>query len=249
MRIEGKAAWITGAASGIGRAVAIALAEKGARHLTLCDIDGEGLAVTSQLATEMGASVSAKELDVANLEACERELEEADRQQGLDIVINNAGIAVGPPEYPETPLQRIAQLISINLTAVTVITAVASRLMSRRGAGVIINTASTAAFDPRLLDAPYRASKAGVVTLTRCCAELAARGVRVNAVAPGLTDTPILNKVGDGASPPQWIENARRDKRMLSPGEVAAAFITLIEDDSRAGEVLQVTNAPRGDIP
>lgn len=245
MQIEGKAGWITGAAAGIGRAVAIALAEKGARHLTLCDISSEGLAITSQAAAELGTSVSTRLLDVANLESCERELEEANKQHGLDIVINNAGIVVGLPEYPETSLQRISQLISINLTAVTVATAVAARLMAKRGGGVIINTASTTAFNPQLMDAPYRASKAGVVMLTKCCAELSTQGVRVNAVAPGLTDTPILIKAGDGTNPPDWIEAARRAKHILSPEEVAAAFVTLIEDDSRVGEVLQVTNSIR----
>lgn len=245
MQIEGKAAWITGAGSGIGRAIAIALAEKGVGHLTLCDIDREGLAASSRMLAKLGSAVSLKQLDVSDSANVERELEEADRLQGLDIVINNAGIVAGLPEYPETAAQRIAQLISINFTAVTVVTAIAARLMARRGGGVIINTASTAAFNPQLLDAPYRASKAGVVMLTRCCAELASQGVRVNCVAPGLTDTPILNKVGDGSSPPAWIEAARREKHMLSPAEVAAAFITLIEDDSKVGEVIQLTNVAR----
>ncbi len=245
MHIEGKAALITGAAAGIGRAIAVALAERGARHLTLCDIYDEGLAGTAALAAKHGAAATPTRLDVADHLAYGHVLERADREQGLDIVVNNAGIVAGLPEYPHTPLERIALVVSVNLTAVIAGTAVAARLMAARGGGAIVNTASMTAFRPRLLDAQYRASKAGVVMLTRCCAELAAQGVRVNAIAPGITDTPMLRKTGDGSGTPAWLEAATRDVRMLTPEEMAAAVIGLIEDDRKAGEVLELPNAAR----
>jgi len=166
MDIAGKAALITGAAAGIGRAIAVALADRGARHLTLCDIDDRGIAETAVLAGRRGAAVALRRLDVADCADYAdygRALEEADRDEGLAIVINNAGIVAGLPEYPHTALERIAQVVSVNLTAVIAGTAVAARFMSARGGGVIVNTASMTAFRPRLLDAQYRASKAGEV--------------------------------------------------------------------------------------
>lgn len=243
MRIEGKAALVTGAASGIGRAIAVALAAKGARHLTLCDIDETGLGESAALVERWGAAVVRRRLNVADHQDCERALEEVDHAYGLDIVINNAGIVAA--DYPDMPLERISRVISVNLTAVIVGTAVAARLMTARGGGVIVNTASMTAFRPGLADAPYRASKAGVVMLTRCCKELSAQGVRVNAIAPGITDTPMLAKAGlvragDGVSSREWVEAAMPGIRIRSPEEMAAAVIGLIEDDSRAGEVLEL---------
>lgn len=242
MIIQGKAGLITGAAGGIGRAIAVALAERGLRHLTICDIDSTGLTETAALVSELGTAVTKRQLDVADLPDLERALEGANDCEGLDIAINNAGIVAGLPEYPQMPLERIATLMSINLTAVTLGTAVAARIMAARGGGVIINTASTTAFRPRLLDAPYRASKAGVIMLTQCCKELAASGVRVNAVAPGITDTPILNKLGNGAGTPSWLAEAMDAVHILTAEEVAAAFVSLIEDESKAGEVIALEN-------
>lgn len=245
MDIDGKSGLITGAAAGIGRAIAVALAEKGVRHLTLCDIDAKGLDETGALAETRGAAVTKRILDVADHPDCERALEEADHNEGLDIVINNAGIVAGLPDYPNTPIERMSLLMSINLTAVIVGTAVAARLMAARGGGVVINTASTTAFLPNLADAPYRASKAGIVMFTQCCRELSEQGVRVNAIAPGITDTPILDKVGDGSGPPDWLEAAKRQMRILAPDEVAAAVVGLIENDSKFGEVLSLANEAR----
>jgi 3-oxoacyl-[acyl-carrier protein] reductase len=238
MQIKGKTALITGAAAGIGRAIAVALAEKGAGHLTLCDIDDQGLAETAALAERLGAAVRVRRLDVSDHQDCERALEEVNHDKGLDIVINNAGIVA--KDYPDMPLERIALLISVNLTAVIVGTAVAARLMIARGGGVIINTASMTAFRARLADAPYRASKAGVVMLTQCCKELSAQGVRVNAIAPGITDTPMLDKAADSPGARDWLMSVKRDIRIRAPEEMAAAVVSLIEDDSKAGEVLEV---------
>lgn len=245
MIIEGKTALITGAASGIGRAIAVALAEKRAGCLFLCDIDLRGLEETAALVEKQGVSVTKRQLNVADLDDLELAFKEANARDGLDIAINNAGIVAGLPEYPQTSPEKISLLLSVNLTAVTVGTAVAARLMSARGHGVIINTASTTAFNPKLLDAPYRASKAGVIMLTRCCKELSEQGVRVNAVAPGITNTPILHKTGekDGSAP--WLESAMSRVHILTPEEVAAAYVGLIEDDNKAGEVLSLDNVPK----
>ena len=105
MQIDGKAALITGAASGIGRAIAITFAAQGARHLTLCDIDDHGLAETAAMAEKLGTIVTQRHLDVADYRDCERALEETNSSEGLDIVINNAGIVAGLPEYPHTALE------------------------------------------------------------------------------------------------------------------------------------------------
>ena len=140
-------------------------------------------------------------------------------------------------------------VVATNLTAIMTGTAVAARLMAARGGGVIINTASMTAFRPKLLDAPYRAAKAGVVMLTRCCKELAAQGVRVNAIAPGITDTAMLGKTGDGTGTADWLATTMRDIRVRTPQEMADAVVSLVRDDSMAGEVVELDHEPRQNTP
>ena len=245
MSIAGKTVLITGAAAGIGRAIAVTLAARGAQRIILCDLEQGGLADTAEQVAEYGAEAVCRFLDVADHKVLARTFEEADADGGLDIVCNNAGIVAGLPDFPDTPPERIALLMAINLTAVTVGTAIAARLMAAREGGVIINTASTGALRLGLADAPYRASKAGVVMLTQCCKNLAAQGVRVNAILPGVTDTPILDKLGDGSGRPDWLAPIMNSIRIWTPDEIAFAVVGLIEDESKAGETLVMANELR----
>jgi NAD(P)-dependent dehydrogenase (short-subunit alcohol dehydrogenase family) len=119
MDITGKAAIVTGASAGIGRATALALARAGARGIMLADIDAAGLAETARLVEAEGAEALLLPTDVTRIADLERLY--ADTQRGfggIDIVVNNAGIVSGPPPFPETPLERIALVIAIDLTAV-----------------------------------------------------------------------------------------------------------------------------------
>jgi NAD(P)-dependent dehydrogenase (short-subunit alcohol dehydrogenase family) len=240
--IKGKTAFITGAAAGIGRATAIALGERGASRLMLCDLDQQGLAETAELAAATGAITICRPLDVTDHGALGDALTDADADDGLDIVFNNAGVVAGLPDFPDTSPERIASLISINLTAVIVGTALAVRLMRARCGGVIINTASTSVLRIGLADAPYRASKSGVVMLSQCCKDLNAQGIRVNAILPGITDTSILDKLGDGNGRPSWLDPLMRGIRVWTSKEIANGVISLIEDDTKAGDTLVLTN-------
>src|SRR5690606_24613045 len=141
--------------------------------------------------------------DVAALQAMYRSADE--RFGRIDIVFNNAGIVSGPPPFPDTDLGRIKLVIDIDLLSVIQSSAIAIRYMREHGGGVIVNTASTGGLNPYLADAPYAAAKAGVIMFSRSCKDLhQTADIRVNAVCPGVTDTPILEKTGGGKRP-DWL--------------------------------------------
>lgn len=240
MDISGKTALITGAAAGIGRATAIAFAEAGAARLILCDIDEAGLAESAQLAAREGTRVDTQRLDVTDADAFAA-LFEGDAS--IDIVFNNAGIVSGPPPYPGTPIKRIELLVAINLTSVIVGSTLAIRHMQKHGrGGAIVNTASTGALNPYIDDAPYAASKAGVVMFSRSCAALKDRdNIRVNAVLPGVTETPILEKLGGGERP-EWLGPIMTGIKVHQPSDIAAAVVRIVSDDDMAGEYVTLTN-------
>jgi 3-oxoacyl-[acyl-carrier protein] reductase len=247
MDIKGRSALITGAAAGIGRATAISLARKGAAKIILADIDETGLRETAALVKDAGSTSIVRRVDVTDTAALERLFDEAEREGGLDIVFNNAGILSGPPAFPDTPLARIELLIAINFTAVVTGTWLAIRHMKRRGGGVIINTSSTGGLNPYLADAPYAATKAGVLMLSRSCGPLREmNNIRVNAVCPGVTNTPILAKTG-GDRVAEWLEPLLKQIKVLEPEDIAAAVCGLIEDDSKSGEYVVVQNDVIGD--
>jgi 3-oxoacyl-[acyl-carrier protein] reductase len=122
--------------------------------------------------------------------------------------------------------------MSVNLGGVVVGTRLAVPAMRRRGGGAIVNTASMAALYPLTPDPIYSATKAGVAMFTRACAPLAEEGIRVNAVLPGLVDTPLLPKSGDGERWAEWAQLAEQVMGLLSPDDVADAVLDLIRDDT-----------------
>lgn len=240
MDIKGKTALITGAAAGIGRATAIAFAERGATRLLIADVDEAGLAETARLAVGDGTRVDVCKLDVTDSDAFAALF---DGDASIDIVFNNAGIVSGPPPYPGTPIKRIELLVAINLTSVIVGTTLAVRHMQAHGrGGAIVNTASTGALNPYIDDAPYAASKAGVVMFSRSCGALKDRdGIRVNAVLPGVTETPILEKLGGGERP-EWLGPIMEGIRIHQPSDIAAAVVRIVEDDEMAGDYVTLSN-------
>lgn len=240
MDIKGKTAVITGAAAGIGRATAVTFARLGAARLILCDIDEAGLAETAHQAAAHGVAVETRRLDVTDADALAAVFEGAG---AIEIVFNNAGIVSGPPPYPGTPIKRIEQLVAINLTSVIVGTTLAVRHMQAHGrGGAIVNTASTGALSPYIDDAPYAASKAGVLMFSRSCAALKERdGIRVNAVLPGVTETPILEKLGGGERP-AWLGPIMEGIRVHRPEDIADAVVRIIEDESLAGDYVTLSN-------
>ena len=246
MDIRNRVAIVTGAAAGIGRATALALAQHGARGVTAVDIDANGLAETAALIEQAGAQALPLTVDVTEAAALMGMYDASERAFGqLDIVFNNAGIVSGPPPFPDTDLDRMRLVVDIDLTSVILSSTLAIRRM-REGGGVIVNTASTGGLNPYLADAPYAAAKAGVIMFSRSCGELHPQcGIRVNAVCPGVTETPILDKTGGGKRP-DWLGPILQDIKILQPEEIAQAVIEIIQDDAMTGEYVVVQNRPRG---
>jgi NAD(P)-dependent dehydrogenase (short-subunit alcohol dehydrogenase family) len=243
LNISGRTVLISGAAAGIGRATAVALARKGAARIVLVDIDRPGLEETARLVGGAGAKGVVQVVDVTDGPALQALFDSAFADGGIDIVFNNAGILSGPPAFPDTPLARIRQVVAINFTAVIEATWHAIRLMKAAGkGGVIINTSSTGGLNPYLSDAPYAATKAGVLMYSRSCGPLKdSDGIRVNAVCPGVTNTPILAKTG-GDKVADWLEPLLAQIEILQPEDIAAAVIGLIEDEGASGEYVVVQN-------
>lgn len=246
MDIKNKIALITGAAAGIGRATALAFADRGARGLGLMDLDEQGLAETARLVEERGSSTLTGLVDVTLGAAQEKFFADVAQEFGrIDIVFNNAGIVSGPPPFPETPFERVRDVVNINLVGVIYGTQLAIRHMRGSGGGVVINTASTGAVTPLLMDAAYAASKAGVAHFTRSCGELhELENIRVNAICPGVTETAILEKTGGGKRP-EWLGPILEMINVFQPEDIAAKVVEMIEDESMAGEVVVLENQPK----
>lgn len=242
MDIKDRIAIVTGAAAGIGRATALRFAQLGAKGVVLADIDVEGLDGTLELVEAAGAEALVQKTDVTDLASLEVMYDAALARFGaIDIVFNNAGIVSGPPPFPETDSARVKLVIDIDLTSVIVSSQIAIRHMRERG-GVIVNTSSTGGLTPYLADAPYAAAKAGVIMFSRSCGDLNDQcGIRVNAICPGVTETPILEKLGGGERP-DWLGPITERIKLLRPEDIAAAVVRIVEDDSMVGDFAVVEN-------
>lgn len=242
MDINGKTALVTGAGSGIGRATAVMLAQKRARLIWLVDRERAAAEETARLLPN-GCEGRVQVLDVADFAALEAAFDEADAAGGLDIVFNNAGMVVGLQLFPETSPERVHAIVDVNLKAVIFGTQYAVRQMRKRGGGVVINTASSAALHTGFKDWLYTATKAGVLAFSKSCLPLKeAANIRVNTVLPGLVDTPILKTTGDGDFA-EWMAPILANNRALQPQDIAEAVIRIIEDDEMAGEQVVVSAA------
>jgi len=227
--LPGKVALITGAASGIGRATAEAFAREGARVL-VCDVDEAG---GEAAARTIGAGGRFQRCDVtleAEVAAAVRRA--VDVWGRLDCAVNNAGITGGPGAIPDLDLERWNRTLAVNLTGVFLCLKHEIPVMREQGGGAIVNMASGAG----LVGVPglphYCASKHGVLGLTKTAAlENAKTGVRVNAICPGSTDTPLLR--GLMAADPrleQMVLATVPAGRLGLPGEIAEAAVWLCSD-------------------
>ena len=243
MKISGKVALVTGAASGIGRACAQALADAGAAVLVV-DIDTAGGGETVRMIEATGGRAVFAESDVstvAGIRAMFRAVEQA--FGGVDIVHNNAAIMGGStPAWPETSLERISRIVATNLAGVMMGTRAAIDAMRPRGGGVVINTSGAGALLPFPPEPVYGATKAGIVLFTQSCKPLqASHNIRVNCVIPPTVETPILAKTGDGTTPAGWLTDyIAVVGPPLPPSRIAEVVLDLVQDDSLAGEVREV---------
>ncbi|GEM87014.1 SDR family NAD(P)-dependent oxidoreductase [Meiothermus granaticius] len=225
---QGKVVLVTGAARGIGRAIAEAFAHEGAL-LVLCDWSAEGAEVAKQLG---GLFVYA---DIAQPYGRERLIHEALRQWGaVHVLVNNAAISA-PGSALRVKLEEWARVLEVNLTAPMHLSALAAREMAKAGGGSIVNLASVQGLFAEQNNAAYTASKGGLINLTRSLAlDLAPLNVRVNAVAPGAIATESLLQALELSEAPEqtradW-EDLHALRRLGKPEEVAQAVLFLASE-------------------
>ena len=246
MQLDGAVALVSGGASGLGRATAEALRDRGAEVVIL------DLPQARERVEEAGGFLFAA-ADVRDAEAVSAAVELAASQGDLRVVVNCAGI--GPPgrvlrKGKPMALEQFAAVIEINLIGTfNVIRLAAAKMAGLEpaggGRGVIVNTASIAAFDGQIGQAAYSASKGGIVGMTLPIArDLAKVGIRVVTIAPGIFDTPLLGTLPQeardslGAAVPH-------PARLGEPAEYAALVVHVAENEMLNGEVIRIDGALR----
>jgi NAD(P)-dependent dehydrogenase (short-subunit alcohol dehydrogenase family) len=251
MEISGKVAVVTGGASGLGAAAARMIVEEGG-HVVLVDVNEDA---GQALAKDLGSHARFVRADVAEPAEAQAAVESAvDAFGGLHISIQCAGIVdalrvigkTGPAD-----LARFSKVIRVNLIGTFNVARLAAWLMATNAPneegerGVIINTASVAAFDGQVGQAAYSASKGGIAAMTLPLArDLSGIGIRVMAIAPGIFDTPML------AGMPEDVRNALGamvpfPKRLGRPSEYAQLARDIIQNPMLNGEVIRLDGAIR----
>ena len=237
-----RAALVTGGAKGIGRAVCLALAENGMDIAVNYAGSAAAAEETAAACRAFGVQAITLQADVRSPEACQNLVEDTAAAFGrIDVLVNNAGITA------DKLLMRMTEsdfdnVLFTNLKGTFFCTKAASRLMMRQRYGRIINISSVVGLHGNAGQANYAAAKAGVIGLTKSCAkELAARNIRVNAVAPGFIETAMTDGI------PEKIRESMIASiplgRMGQPEDVAKAVCFLASEDSSyiTGQVLVVS--------
>ncbi|WP_293268795.1 SDR family NAD(P)-dependent oxidoreductase [Neptunomonas sp.] len=252
MDIDNKVVVVSGGASGLGLATTLQLIKKGAK-VAIVDLNTE---LGESLQEKYPQHVAFYHADVTHDETIERALSDVVMRWGkIDICVNCAGIvAAGKVLNREGKAQllgRFSQAIQINLVGVFNVLRVAAEKMALNSPdvdgqrGVIINTASVAAFDGQTGQAAYSASKAGIVGMTLPLArDLAATGIRVMTIAPGLFDTPMMKSLPQEVREP-LITMVQSPSRFGEPDEFASLCCHIINNNYLNGEVIRLDAAIR----
>ena len=230
-RLQGKVAIVTGAGTGIGRAISFLFAREGAK-VAVADIDvGAAEATVAEIA-ETGVSALAIEADVTEAAGVENMMRATVTTYGhLDVLINNAGVGTDGDvvELPEKEWQRI---LDVNLKGVFLCCKYAIPAMKKSGGGSIVNIASTAAFVGGSVSCVYPASKAGVVALSKSTAlRYAHNNIRVNCVCPGHVDTALTYTLKDPKVKAALIRKYPLG-RLGAPEEIANAVLFIASDEA-----------------
>ena len=252
MDIADKVAVVTGGASGIGRATSELLCSLGAK-IAIFDMDDE---LGQQVADELGDGANYYNVNVTDEESVANGLAGVQEAFGaLHIACNYAG--VGTPGRTlgrdgPLPLDWFKRVVDVNLVGTFNVIRLAAEVMLKQDPvtedgcrGVIVNTASVAAFDGQIGQAAYSASKAGVVGMTLPIArDFASMGIRVNTIAPGLINTPMLAGLPEKARE-SLASTVLFPRRLGEPGEIARVAQMLIENDYMNGETIRMDGGIR----
>ncbi len=229
--MKGKVAVVTGAASGIGRAVALTFAREGAR-VVVADLDEKGGAETVRLIEDRRGEAFFAKTDVARFEDVQAMVRRAvETYGGLDLACNNAGIGGASASTADYPIDAWQRVIDINLTGVFLCMKAQIPEMLKRGGGAIVNMSSILG-QTGFAGAPaYDAAKHGVIGLTQTAAlEYAGQGVRVNAVCPGFIQTPMLAGIQSDRAMAEAIVSLHPLRRLGRSEEVAELAVWLCSD-------------------
>ena len=245
MRLAGKVAVVTGAASGIGRAIAAALGREGARVAVL-DLDEAGARETVAAIERAGGKASAHRVDVTDVAAVDASIDGvAAREGGLHVLVSCAGWD-RPMRFVDTTPDFWDRILAINLKGPIACTRAALRHMITQEAGKIVFIASDAGRVGSTGEAVYSAAKGGLIAFTKTIArETARHRINVNCVCPGPSDTPLFQKEFAAASP-KLAESLKRVipwGRLGVPEDVAPAVVFLASDDAAfiTGQTLSVS--------
>lgn len=231
-RFTGKVAFVTGGGTGIGRATARAFAAEGAR-VAVTGLPGSGTQETVDLITADGGQALALDLDVTVegqvVDALAATIEAYGR---LDVAFNNAGVEQSRTPLAELPTADWTRLVDVDLTGVFHCMKHQIPLLEAAGGGSVVNTSSGAGVIGIAGQAAYAAAKWGVIGMTKSVAlEVAAQGIRVNAVAPGMIDTPMMGRVSGGTEEGYaQVVGQEPVGRMGRPEEIASAVLWLSSD-------------------
>ena len=240
MKLAGKVALVTGAAQGIGKAVALLLARNGA-DIVVSDINLEKAEETAKEVQTLGRKALAIKVDVAKLDDVEKMVRVILARFGqVDILVNNAGIARDKLILRMTEEDWDA-VLNINLKGTFNCTKAVVRHMSKQRSGKIVNIASVVGEMGNAGQGNYAASKAGVIGFTKTIArEFAQRGINVNAIAPGYIETPMTDALPDKAK--EELKRLIPMDRLGKPEDVAEAVLFLVSEASSyiPGQVLNV---------
>ncbi len=240
MRLKDKVAIITGAARGIGEATAIKFAEQGAK-VVVSDMGLDNLTEVVEKLKGMGAEVLAFDVNVTDRDSVKAMMDEVVSKWGtVDVLVNNAGIT-SDAQLVKLEEADFDKVIDVNLKGVFNCAQAAAKIMSENGGGVILNASSVVGLYGNFGQTNYAATKWGVIGFTKTWAkELGKKGIRVNAVAPGFTMTPMVAKM------PEKVLDMMKGKsplgKLATPEDIANAYLFLASDEAAfiTGTVLSV---------